>query len=107
MVEDEKRQRILANNYVNVSTAAELLGITPSAVNQRLNRGLMKFDRVNPDNPRSKRVIPLSEIERDRRLRTKAEAEQLLNSRFDDLVEAIEAEDDGQLPGQGKLDIDE
>lgn len=105
MTDDEKRQRILANNYVNVSTAAELLGITPSAVNQRLNRGLMRFERVNPDNPRSKRVIPLSEIERDRRLRTRDEAERLLNSRFDDLVEAIE--DDGELPGQGKLDIDE
>ena len=105
MTDDEKRQRILASNYVNVSTAAELLGITPSAVNQRLNRGLMRFERVNPENPRSKRVIPLSEIERDRRLRTKDEAERLLNSRFDDLIEAIE--DDEQLPGQGKLDIDE
>lgn len=105
MTDDDKRQRILENNFVSVATAAELLGLTHGAINQRIRRGRIKWQYVDPDDPTSRRVIPLSEIEKDRRLRTKDEAERLLNSRFDDLVEAIE--DDEQLPGQGKLDIAE
>lgn len=106
MVEDEKRQRILSSNYVSIGTAAELLGISHGGVNQRIRRGRIKWAYVDPDDPKSRKVIPLTEIEKERRLRTKDEAERLLNSRFDDLVEAIEAED-GELSGQGKLDIDE
>lgn len=106
MTDDDKRQHILASNFVSVATAAELLGLTHGAVNQRIRRGRIKWQYADPDDPASRRVIPLSEIDKDRRLRTKDEAEQLLSGRLDDLVEAIEA-DDGQLPGQAKLDIDE
>lgn len=99
MVTDERRKALLASNFVNVTTAAELLGVTRAAINNRVARDTIKWQTIDPDDPKSLRVIPLSEIERLRAwrtggtatVRTKEEAEQMLDVRMEDLLRALDS----------------
>lgn len=93
VTDEERRLQLLSENYVSVTTAAQLLGITSSAVNQRIARGALKAERLNPGSPKSRHVISLDEIERarktglSRQLLSKNQAEALLDPRKDGMID--------------------
>lgn len=61
-----ERLRELEAQFVSVSTAAEILSITSSAVNQRITRGTIKAERLNPESPKSRYIISMAEMIRIR-----------------------------------------
>jgi len=52
----------LETDAVNIKAAAKFLGVSRSTIYRLINDGLLPYRRVNPNKPKSTRLIPISAL---------------------------------------------